>query len=239
MTAGKRAVIYLRTSSAGQVEMEGPKVQEEQCRRYAAANGIEVVAVLHEAATSGVKGRTGSDLNETERPVLAEAAAMVEAGEADCLVIPSLDRLARDWTLGGMLLARLWESGVEVHTAANGLQDPTDPYASLMRGMLLVIAQFDRDMVVQRLARARDKKRREGGKACGQYLFGENKDPMLAERERNVLACIRNLHARGVTAQNIARYLNNLGHEWSTRNRKPWSRQNVQAVIRRIATRPN
>lgn len=225
----KRAVIYLRTSSAGQVEKEGPKVQEDVCRAYATGQGMAVVAVLHDAGVTGT--------SET-RPMLAEAIAMVEDGEADAIVFPSADRLARDMGVGALLMAHMWRAGAEVHNAApgTGLQDPEDPYSSLMRGMLLVIAQFDRDMTVQRLRRAREKKAAEGGKSCGQYLFGENKDPLMAERERNVLACIRNLHGQGVTAQHIARYLNNLGYEWTTRNRKEWSRQNVQAVIRRLDT---
>lgn len=35
---------------------------------------------------------------------------------------------------------------------------------------------------------------------------------------------------KGATAQHVPRHLNNLGHEWSTRTRRLWSRENVQAV---------
>ena len=84
-----RVVAYLRTSGLGQVDKQGSGVQEDACRAHAAARGWTLVAVLHEAAVTG---------NTEERPCWAEALVMIERGEADGVVLSSLDRLARTLT---------------------------------------------------------------------------------------------------------------------------------------------
>src|SRR5687768_10590375 len=98
----QRAVIYLRTSTESQVDRQGPKVQEDSCRAYADSIGVDVVAVLHEAATTG---------KTDERPCFAEALVMVEEGDADIVLFASLDRLARTLTVQEALLNRAWSVG--------------------------------------------------------------------------------------------------------------------------------
>lgn len=146
-----RAVIYVRTSGLGQVRREGPKVQEGDCRQYAAAHGMTVVAVLHEAAVTG---------ETDDRPAHAEALVLIEQGGADAVLISTRSRLARNLMVQEALLRRAWDLDAEVHESDYGLipqDDPDDPTRTLVRQMLGAVAQLDKAMTVQQLRKARQR----------------------------------------------------------------------------------
>ncbi|WP_431221003.1 recombinase family protein [Leifsonia xyli] len=218
----KRAVIYLRTSTESQVDKQGPKVQEDQCRAYAARAGMDVAAVLHEAATTGKTDR---------RPKYAEALVMVEDGEADTVIVSSLDRLARTLTVQEGLLARAWSTGAAVHAANIGeihQDDPDDPMRTAMRQMVGVFAQLDRSMLTKRMMDGRRKKKASGGKGEGQYRFGYTKDG-ADSAEQATLRRIDELIGRdGRSFDEAARVLNSEGRP--TRSGKAWTRQNLAKV---------
>lgn len=89
---------------------------------------------------------------------------------------------------------------------------------------------------------SRVKQYREGGRGLENVLTAEvllpltylPRGPFLAPVLRSAHGGIRNLHAQGTLAAGIARHLNNVGHEWTTRQRKLWTRQNVSAVLARL-----
>lgn len=218
----KRAVIYLRTSTESQVDRQGPKVQEDQCRAYASHAGLDVVTVLHEAATTG---------KTEERPFYAESLVMVEDGDADAVIVSSLDRLARTLTVQEGLLARAWSTGAEVHAANLGLiaqDDPDDPMRTAMRQMVGVFAQLDRSMLTKRMMDGRRKKKALGGKGEGQYPFGFTKEgPHPAEQL--TLDRIRELVSLDkLSFDEAATVLNSEGR--STRSGSAWTRQNLARV---------
>lgn len=218
-----RAIIYVRTSGLGQVDREGPKVQEDDCRRYATHHGYQVVAVLHEAAVTG---------ETDERPAYADALVTVEQGEADVIVVATRSRLARNLMVQEALLRRAWDVGAAVHEADYGVipeDDPDDPTRTFVRHMLGAVAQLDKAMTVQRLRKARDLKAKAGGKRCGQYKFGQGgKDH---DREQVVLSDIRARLQAGQTPTEVAAALNDLPHaDWRTRSGKPWTPANVARV---------
>src|SRR4051812_41514176 len=105
-----RTVIYLRVSTVGQaVDGFGLAAQEDACRRWCAMHGHEVVEVLREEGVSGAK-------DETERPALADALLRLEDGDADALLVPTLDRLARSVTVQEALLVMIWRAEGRVFT---------------------------------------------------------------------------------------------------------------------------
>lgn len=215
----KLAVLYLRTSAESQVDRQGPKVQEDQCRAYAMANGMEVVAVLHEAATTG---------KTDKRPRFAEALVMVEDGEADAVIVSTVDRLARTLNVQEALLDRAWKADAEVHAANYGeiLQDdPDDPMRTFVRQVMGAAAQLDRSMLTARMMAGRRKKKAEGGKGEGQYRFGFTKHGPDSD-EQVTLRHIDELIARdGRSFEDSVTILNNEGRP--TRSGKAWTRQNL------------
>lgn len=54
------AILYLRVSSASQLDGFGLDVQENTCRAYAKAHGLRVVGVYHGAPDSAVDQAQGS-----------------------------------------------------------------------------------------------------------------------------------------------------------------------------------
>lgn len=226
-----RAVIYIRTSSLGQVDREGPKVQEDSCRDYCARLGFKVVAALHEKATQGAKGEDDMD---AERPVYADALAMIAEGEADVLVIYSIDRIARKLTTQEALLAAAWRVEADVHAFHGGhipQDDPDDPFRTAMRQMMGVFAQLDKAMLTKRMRDGKAKKRARGEFAGGRRPFGMGRDEHETAREQNVLAYVRALVDEGLPLTAITTRLNNRGAEWYPRTGRPWTRQNLAKVI--------
>jgi DNA invertase Pin-like site-specific DNA recombinase len=238
--APRRVVAYLRVSSNGQVENgHGLDSQEHACRERAKAIGATIVAVLRE---EGVKG------TEAERKALTEAMAMVENGEADAIMVSRLDRLARDLILQEVYIREIAaRGGVLLSSSASEdevLQDDTaDPGRKMVRQIMGAVAEYDRAMVVMRLATGRATKRRQGtqqieggdfdsykrGKGSGSYPFGYDKDGRV-DREQTVLAVITAGLSAGQTKAEISAHLNTLpDHE--PRNAEQWTPRSVGHVI--------
>jgi DNA invertase Pin-like site-specific DNA recombinase len=79
------AIAYCRTAAGGQREAEnGLQAQEQRCRSWATAHGVEVVAVYVDAATSGLT-RTAPGLQ----------AALDQLTPGSVLLVQRPDRLTR------------------------------------------------------------------------------------------------------------------------------------------------
>src|SRR6266540_2421394 len=145
------AVAYLRVSGKGQLDGFGLDIQEHQVRACAKAVGLRLVEILRDEGVSGT-------LEAADRPGLAEALAMIENHEAEVLLVPRLDRLARSLTVQEAALAQAWRHGGRVFACDSGevlRDDPDDPMRTAMRQMVGVFAQLDKAMTVARLKRGR------------------------------------------------------------------------------------
>ena len=223
-----RAIIYLRTSTESQVDKQGPKVQEDSCRSYATDRGWTVVDVFHEAATTG---------KTDERPEFARALVMVENGEADLILLASLDRLARTLTVQEGLLARAWRTGAEVHVANFGVvleDDPDDPMRTFIRQVMGAVAQLDRSMITARMMAGRRRKKADGGHPSGSYPFGFTKNGPDPDEQATLARIIDLTDHDGLTLHEAADVLNREG--LLTRSGLPWSPQNL-CKVRRNALR--
>ena len=103
-----------------------------------------------------------------DRPVLNEILEMLEPG--DTLMVTKLDRLARTAGEGSIMLEDLMKRGVKVHILNMGLIDNTTT-GRLTMNVLLAFAEFERDMIVERLsegkavAKAKNPDYKEGRKS--------------------------------------------------------------------------
>ena len=90
MTAARRAIIYVRVSTAEQATSGlGTAAQIERCRAYTAWRGIEAC----EVSENGIRGTLAPEDRPALGSVLAELAG---TGGADMLIVAKLDRLGRD-----------------------------------------------------------------------------------------------------------------------------------------------
>ncbi|MGA9161102.1 MAG: recombinase family protein [Actinomycetota bacterium] len=225
---GLRAVGYIRVSSQTQLDGYGLKAQEQDIRKCAKAHGLRLRAILRD---EGVSGSTEA----IERPGLADALARLEGGEAEILLVPRLDRLARKLTIQEAALAQVWKHSGRVIACDQGeveRDEPDDPVRTAMRQMMGVFAQLERGMVVARLRRGRQAKRDAGGYAQGRPPYGyEAMEGSLREvpAEQAVVKKAKRLRKAGLSYREIAARLDAEGDR--PRSGRGWHPTMVARVV--------
>jgi site-specific DNA recombinase len=183
-----RAIGYLRVSTDLQAEKGmGLAVQRERVTEYAEREGVELVDVVQEAASGGV--RNGELFSWEHRPILLDVLERAKAGEFELLIVARFDRLSRDHATLTIIERMLGQHGVRV--VSTDEENGDGPIAEYVRGNMALIAQLDRALIRQRLAAGKAQKRRRGEHVSGKPPFGYRlEDGKLAidvpsEPERN------------------------------------------------------
>lgn len=138
--AAKRAAVYVRVSSAEQVEGTSLDTQRERCRAYAEGAGWTVVGTYSDEGISGAKA---------SRPALDRMLAEVRAGRVDVVVVAKLDRLGRSMRHLAGLLGELDDAGVSLVSVSEAF-DSASPSGRLQRSILGSFAEFEREAIRER-----------------------------------------------------------------------------------------
>lgn len=137
-----RTFAYARVSTTGQTV-------ENQIGEIAAAG---FVVEPHRIMAETISGSTPI----SGRPMFGRLHDRLERG--DVLIVTKLDRLGRDAIDVSSTVKRLAETGVRVHCLALGGLDLTSAAGSMTMHVLNAVAQFERDLLIERtqagLARA-------------------------------------------------------------------------------------
>lgn len=219
----KLVVGYIRISTDLERQALGSQAQRAAIEQWAEKNGATVAQFF-------VEQITGSATLE-KRVVLLEAIAMVAAVGASALVVHRLDRFSRD-----PLSAILAESELRKHSAcvvcADGTASGDDPTSQLIRGVLLAVATFEKNMIRSRIRAAlavkRSRGERIGAPPYGFKVEGKNLVPHpeeIATKER-----LRAMRASGMTLQRIREQATAEG----LRNRfgRPFNLASIHALVR-------
>lgn len=218
------AVSYLRVSSTSQLQGDGFSRQREAIHKYAAANDYEIV---QEFADEGVSGTTELE----NRPGLAACLERIENNGVKVILVESSDRLARDAMVSELIVREAQKHGGTILTASGvNLTDGGDsnPTAALIRGVLALIAEFDKRVIVLKLRAARDRQKAKTGRCEGVRGFG--RDPKRPE-ERDTLITINLGIAHGQNPEQIASWLNQKGI--LTRSGAPWRASTIRKIGKR------
>jgi len=169
-----KVVGYTRVSTEKQVrDGFGLDAQRSEISRWAKANGHRVACWCSD---EGVSGANGIDTREG----LYDALASIRNGDADALVVTSLDRLARQMTQQEGCLAEVWKAGGKVFSLGDGGEvledDPDDPMRTAIRQMRGVFAQLERGLIRQRMAKGKREKHSQGGYVGGAPPYGFKSD---------------------------------------------------------------
>jgi DNA invertase Pin-like site-specific DNA recombinase len=202
---------YLRVSTNGQLDGYGLVAQEKVVRAYAQTHGMRVVRVMREKAVSGA---TPAE----ERPALMDALRLLKDGHVNALLIPNLDRLARELHVQEAALALAWSLSGRVFTAEGGEvteDDPDDPVRRAMRQMRGVFSELEKGLIVKRLRDGRRAKAEAGGYGVGAPPFGfraESGALALDSREQEAIELMRRLRTEGRSLRAIAQALDEGGY---------------------------
>ncbi|MDP1028403.1 recombinase family protein [Sphingomonas sp. KR1UV-12] len=166
-----RTFAYCRVSTADQAT-------DNQVREIAAAGfAVEPKRVVEETVSGSVAAM--------ERAGFARLVDRLEAG--DVLIVTKLDRLGRNAMDVRTTVERLAADGVRFHCLALGGVDLTSAAGKMTMGVLSAVAEFERDLLIERtqagLFRARAK-----GKVLGRpsALSGEQQEAVRARRAAGV-----------------------------------------------------
>lgn len=206
-----KVVGYARVSTIGQAKDGlGVPTQERLIRAWARKEKHRLVRIVSENGKSGT-------LEETARPGLLEVLTAIRRGEAESVVVTSLDRLARALTVQEGVLAKLWAMGAEVYTVDGGpvpRDDPDDPMRTALRQIVGVFAELDRRLIVKRLRNGRMTKANRGGYSVGAPRFGwraEGGELVTDPEEQATIKRMRSLKRKGMSLEGIAATLNSEG----------------------------
>jgi DNA invertase Pin-like site-specific DNA recombinase len=203
----KRAVAYCRVSGESQASGGGGvDRQREKIAVCAAARGFEIAdADWYEDL--GVCG--ANDLKD--RPGLGALLMAVEHNGFEVVFIEKLDRLARDLVLQERLISDFRGRGFKLISADEGddlMADAKDPSRKMIRQILGAVAEFDKDMIVLKLAAGRARKKRLTGRCEGRQPYGSGKN---AAAETEIADQVRLFRKAGASYQTIADYFNEKG----------------------------
>lgn len=228
--SGAEAVSYLRVSSDGQLAGDGFPRQRGTIIGFVTAHKLKLVREF--AEQQGVSGK----LELENRPALTDLIVYLRSeGSAKIVIVERADRLARKLVISEMILGQMREAGARVFAADSGQEltadDDTDPTRTLIRQVLGAVAQFQKSSLVMQMAVARARMKAETGRCEGIKPFGEL--PGEAEIADRIFA-LRRKDADGqrLSTQKIAAALNE--QNLPSRSGKPWNRNSVYGIIKRL-----
>jgi DNA invertase Pin-like site-specific DNA recombinase len=227
MAATKRAIAYVRVSTNEQLDGYGLEVQEESVRGYCRAHALRLVGVTRDEGESGANGLE-------DRDGLAAALARLEAGDAEVLVVPRLDRLARDLLLQETVIRRLEQADRAVVSVSEPDIANGDPTRVLVRHVLGAIAQYEAAVIRGRLSDGKARKIADGGYGGGRPPYGKRAHAgKLVDNpdEARLVEQVSELRAEGRSYQEVCDVLEAEG--FRPRKAQHWQ----PMVVRSIATR--
>jgi DNA invertase Pin-like site-specific DNA recombinase len=221
-----KAVAYIRVSTAQQGRSGlGIEAQRDAIQRFAAAEGLELVAEFVEIETG-----KGSDALD-RRPQLA--ASLSAARRSACpVVVAKLDRLSRDVAfIAGLMAQRV--PFIVVDLGSNPDPFMLHLWAALAEKERNVIAQRTRDALAQAKANGKQLGNRTNlaeAQAIGRQVVADQ----AQQRAENILPVIREIQGAGCsTLREIAEVLNQRGIQ--TARGAEWTAMAVKRVMDRAA----
>ncbi|UAL29122.1 recombinase family protein [Nocardioides rotundus] len=226
-----RAVGYVRISKADRDKTEDEqrlslRQQEGEVRRACETKGWDLLRIVEDFALSG---------NDDDRPGFTEVAALVDAGEAEVVVVRHVDRLYRKgWRLL-QLVDPVAEGGAgwNVYSVQQAF-DTTTPEGWFAFAQFALFGDYERRVIGKRTSAALAQLRAEGRHTGRPSLI-----PIEIEDH------IAGLHASGLSASAVARQLMKEGvrrpvkddRSGTVREVETWTYEHVLAAVRRAEVR--
>ena len=148
-----RDVVVVRVSEQGDREEENfhsPKAQLAKAKLWSEDEGNRVVDAFEEIDVSG-------KLPLARRPGLLKAIEMVEAGEADHIVVAYFDRLVRSLKVQLEVIERVEQAGGEIYAIDHGRLTNGTAATRMSNNMMGAAFQYYAEVTGERVAAARER----------------------------------------------------------------------------------
>lgn len=203
-----RTIAYLRVSTDKQADT-GVSLDAQRAKvlAYASLYDLELVEIIEDA---------GASAKTLDREGLHRALSLLDAGEADALLVVKLDRLTRSVRDLGALLDRYFDDKKGAALMSVGEQiDTRSAGGRLVLNVLMSVAQWEREAIGERTRVALQHKKaqgqRVGGIPYGYQLADDGVQLVEHEGEQLVLSGTRKLRAAGLSLRAIAAELDKRG----------------------------
>lgn len=219
-----KAAIYIRVSTVEQSDNDFSSLdgQENQCRTWidqknqiisATSPKIEVYKIYKDT-------KSGKDLN---RPGIELLMKDAKAGKFDLIIVTKIDRVSRSLKDFLNFFENLEEYEIDIAAVTQEIDTSTAAGKALQR-MLLVFAEFEREMVGERTREKRIETVKAGRYAGGTPVLGyDNIDKKLIvnETEAKLIKEVYNRYLKIKSSRDVARSLNKDGYhtkKYTTKN---------------------
>ncbi|WP_192177980.1 recombinase family protein [Mesorhizobium amorphae] len=202
-----RCAVYTRKSSEEGLDMEFNSLdaQREACEAYVASQRSEGGVLVPDHYDDG--GISGATL---ERPGLKRLLRDVDAGLVDVVVVYKIDRLSRALTDFSRLV-ELFEANSVTFVSITQSFNTTTSMGRLTLNILLSFAQFEREVIGERIRDKFAASRRKGMWMGGNVPFGyrvENRKLLIQDEEAATVRSIFERFLQVGSATILARTLN-------------------------------
>lgn len=223
MNEPKKAIGYIRVSTAEQNEQYGATAQKDAIQKFARENGYRIVA-WNTDVISGVS----DDRPELNKILYGDD---VVNPPFEAVIVFKSDRLARDTKLYFYYLYLLEKKNVKLLSVEENF-DGDQAFANIYRSMMLFVAEQERKNIALRTSHGRKIKALNGGFAGGRAPLGYDvKDGQLVinEKEALIVKEIFAMYYDNVSQVKIADYLNAQG--WVGKNGTPFNQPKIHYIL--------
>ncbi|WP_442508700.1 recombinase family protein [Novipirellula sp. SH528] len=209
-----RCAIYTRKSTEEGLDQEYSSLdaQRDAAAAYAVSQKHEGWEVIPMSYDDG--GFTGSNM---ERPALQRLLADIAAGEIDCVIVYKVDRLSRSLLDFTKIVETFDQHGVSFVSVTQQFNTSTS-MGRLVLNVLLSFAQFEREMISERIRDKVAASRRRGKWSGGMPLLGytvENTKLIVDEIEADRVRQIFSLYVEHHSLLPVMKELRQRG--WTTK----------------------
>jgi len=229
-----RCAIYTRKSTSAGLEKDFNSLdaQREACEACIRSHSFEGWECNPDDFSDG--GFTGAN---TDRPGFQKLLEHVRKGKVDVVVVYKVDRLSRSLVDFAQVMEHFNRHGAAFVSVTQNFST-TDPVGRLTLNMLMSFAEFEREMITERI---RDKvlaQRRKGKWTGGHAPFGyENRNHKLEvlDSEAPWARLVFAWYLEGQSALAISQRLNDEGVPLKTARKlraRPWTKDLVLRILR-------
>ncbi|WP_143688921.1 recombinase family protein [Wolbachia endosymbiont of Laodelphax striatellus] len=223
-----RCAIYTRKSNEDGLEQKFNSLDAQRiaCEKYIKSR--EGWVILAKRYDDG--GFSGKNL---ERPAIKELFEDVKAGEVDCVVVYTLDRLSRE-TKDSIEVTSFFRRHRVNFVAVTQIFDNNTPMGKFVQTVLSGAAQLEREMIVERVKNKIATSKEQGLWMGGTLPLGydvKDKELIINEKEAKLVKHIFERYIELKSMAELARELNREGYRIRSDIFK-------KATVRRIITNP-